>query len=146
MEIFQSITRLGCIPDIKSYNTIIWSAGNSARQQEAEYLFNELSNHKKLRPNIYSYGALMHGFAKSKSYKRALFHLDDMTRRGIQPNQVVVSSAMEACAAAGQYKAALEIMQNMSRTGVQPDITMLNTAIKACTHAGAMGEAENVAA
>jgi pentatricopeptide repeat protein len=63
-------------------------AGNSGRIDLAKKLFTDLSKSTKLRPNVYSYGALMHGFAKTKSYKQSLLYLDRMVADGVMPNQV----------------------------------------------------------
>jgi leucine-rich PPR motif-containing protein len=145
IEIFNCISPvLGFVPDLMSFNNIIWCAGNSGRIDLAKKLFTDLSK-TKLRPNVYSYGALMHGFAKTKSYKQSLLYLDRMVAEGVMPNQIVFTSAMEACAEAGQYKEALGVMERIVEMGLKPDRTMVNTAIKACSLAGAMDEAEVLA-
>jgi len=127
-----------------SYNNIIWCAGHLGKVDLAKRLFLSLSSKSLHRPNVYTYGALMHGFAKSKDYKQALIYLDTMTKQGIKPNQVVFTSAIEACAEAGKYREALQVMDRIKQAGVRPDLTMINTAVKACCLAGAMEEAEEL--
>jgi len=146
MEIFTQMPCLGYTPDLMSYNNILWCTGNAKRVEESKRIFQALAKHPYLKPNVYTYGSLMHGFARSKSFKQALFYLDDMTARGVLPNQVVVSSAMEACAEAGKHREALSVMERMTALGLKPDVTMINTAIKACSLAGAMEEADLLAA
>lgn len=145
IEIFKSITTsLDYTPDLMSYNNLIWCAGNSGRIDLAKKLFTDITK-SNLRPNVYSYGSLLHGFAKSKNYKQALLYLDRMIAEGLVPNQIVFTSTMEACAAAGQYREALGVMDRIVKMGFKPDRTMVNTAIKACSLAGAMEEAESLA-
>lgn len=145
MEIFNSIKKVGYSPDLMSYNNVIWCAGNAKRTEISRKIFNQLSDSAHLKANVYTYGALMHGFAKTKNYKQALALIDEMTRKGIKANQIVISSAMEACAESGQYKEALELLDRIVALGLKPDVTMINTAIKACSIAGAMDEAESLA-
>lgn len=145
MEIFDSISKLRLIADLMSYNNIIWCTGNARRTEISRKIYNDLLTKTNLKPNVYTYGALMHGFAKTKNYKLALQTLDEMTKRGVRSNQIVISSAMEACAESGQHKEALSLLDRIETLGLKPDITMINTAIKACSIAGAMDEAEALA-
>lgn len=94
-EMFRSLDRLGLEPDLMSYNNMIWSAGNVGKFDLAKQLFNELQERPNLHPNVYTYGALLHGCAKVKGYKQALAYLDRMDYEGIKPNQIVFTSAME---------------------------------------------------
>lgn len=149
LEIFYSIDKLNYIPDLMSYNNIIWSAGNVANIDLAIDLFNTLVNESfrknSLRPNVYTYGSLMHGCAKGKDYKKALYYLDNMLSKGINPNLVVYTSAIEACSEAGKYQEALRIIERMKPLGLKPDVTLINAAIKGCCISGAIDEAEALA-
>jgi pentatricopeptide repeat protein len=136
---------MGLKPDLMSYNNIIWCAGNIGKFELAKQLFAELQNVAKLKPNVYTYGSLLHGCAKIKGYRQALGYLDRMADEGIVPNQIVFTSAMEACAEAGKYREAMSVMDRILATGMRPDLTMVNAAIKACSLAGAMDEAESLA-
>ena len=135
-------------PDLMTFNNIIWCAGNAGKFDLAKSLFTQLLNddrEKKLSPNVYTYGSLMHGCVKAKAYKQALDYLDRMEEHGVAPNQIVFTSAMEACAESGQYKEATGVMDRMIRLGMKPDLPMVNAAIKACSLAGAMDDAETLA-
>lgn len=105
-----------------SYNSIIWCAGHVGRTDLAKQFYQQILRTKHLSPNVYTYGSLMHGFAKTKNYRQALFYLDHMmdgssTQNRIVPNQIVFTSAMEACAEAGQYKEALNVMTRITDAG-----------------------------
>lgn len=110
VEIFRSIQKLGLRSDLMSYNNIIWCVGNAGRYEMSKQFFQELLLRSDLKPNVYTYGSLMHACAKIKGHKQALAYLDKMKEAGITPNQIVFTSAMEACAEAGQYKEALGVM------------------------------------
>ena len=93
-------------PDLMTFNNIIWSAGNAGKFELATSLFTQLINgdshgERSLKPNVYTYGSLMHGCVKAKAYKQALEYLDKMEKQGVTPNQIVFTSAMEACAESG---------------------------------------------
>ena len=149
LTIFEALDEehLGFSPDLMSYNNIIWVLGNAGQLDAAKRLFNKLtsSTTPPLKPNVYTYGSLMHGCAKAKAYRQALHLLDRMQEEKVTPNQVVFTSAMEACAEAGQHKEAIAVMDRMEKIGMKPDITMVNAAIKACSLAGAMDEADALA-
>ena len=145
INIFRSLNKLGFTPDLMSYNNAIWSAGNSGQLELSKSIFNELLSNQKLRPNVYTYGSLMHSCAQSRDYHLAIQYLNQMIEEGIKPNQVVFTSAMEACANSGNHKEALLIMDQMKKNGIRPDLTMINAAIKACCLGGAMDEAEALA-
>lgn len=98
VEIFRSINKLGFKADLMSYNNVIWCVGNAGRFEISKQFFQELTARTDLKPNVYTYGALMHACAKIKGYKQALIYLDRMIEQGITPNQIVFTSAMEACA------------------------------------------------
>ncbi len=137
-------------PDLMTFNNIIWSTGNAGRFELAKSLFTQLVNNdslreRRLQPNVYTYGSLMHGCVKARAYKQALDYLDKMEEQGVEPNQIVFTSAMEACAESGQYKEATGVMDRMINRGMKPDLTMVNAAIKACSLAGAMDDAETLA-
>ena len=145
MTIFRSLPVLGFTPDLMSFNNAIWCAGNGGRLDLSKTIFNELLDNSRLKPNVYTYGSLLHACAKSKNHQLALKYLRQMDEQGIEPNQVVFTSAMEACAMSGQYKEALMVMERMKSKKLSPDLTMVNAAIKACCLGGAMEEAEELA-
>ena len=113
---------VGFEPDLMSFNNMIWAAGNVGNLDLAQKLLDDLRTHKNLRPNVYTFGSLMHCCAKTKAYERALAYLDEMDRMGVSPNQVVFTSAMEACAE--KHREALAVMERMKSTGMKPDLTM----------------------
>ena len=144
------MNNLGYGPDLMTYNNIIWSTGNAGRFELAKSLYSQLkdeisSKGLRFRPNVYTFGSLIHGCVKAKAYKQALLYLDEMEDQGIAPNQIVFTSAMEACAESGRYKEATSVMERMTRLGMKPDLTMVNAAIKACSLAGAMDDADTLA-
>lgn len=98
LEIFESISSFGYRPDLMTYNNIIWCAGNAGRFEISKKYFKELLSRKNLKPNVYTYGSLMHACVKVRGHQQALTYLDRMIAEGITPNLIVFTSAMEACA------------------------------------------------
>lgn len=77
VEIFRSINKLGFKADLMSFNNVIWCVGNAGRFEVSKQFFSELLLRTDLKPNVYTYGALMHACAKIKGYKQALIYLGD---------------------------------------------------------------------
>ena len=75
VEIFRSIGKLGFQADLMTYNNIIWCVGNAGRFDVSKQFFAELLTRTDLKPNVYTYGSLMHACAKIKGYKQALLYL-----------------------------------------------------------------------
>ena len=75
IEIFRSINKLGFKADLMTYNNIIWCVGNAGRFDISKQFFSELVARPDLKPNVYTYGSLMHACAKIKGYKQALLYL-----------------------------------------------------------------------
>ena len=76
-------------PDLMTFNNIIWSTGNAGRFELAKSLFTQLVNNdslreRRLQPNVYTYGSLMHGCVKARAYKQALDYLDKMEEQGVE--------------------------------------------------------------
>lgn len=145
IRVFDTISTMGYTPDLMSYNNIIWAVGHAGREDLAVKYWDRLKEDVSLTPNIYSYGAIMHAFAKSKNYRRALQLLDQLDEKNVSLNLVVFSSAMDACAGAGKVTEALSVLTRAEKSGVKPDAAMYNTAIKACSQTGAMRDAEDLA-
>eukprot|EP00981_Chlorochromonas_danica_P012152 scaffold4562_cov183-Ochromonas_danica.AAC.2 len=142
IEIFEKIPKLGFSADLMSYNNIIWTLGHCGRLEMAKKYFTRLS--KTTKPNVYSYGALMHGYARSKNAVQALLLLEEMKKANVVPNTVVFTSAMEACVESGRHREAMSLLQTLSSYGIKPDLAMINSAIKACCLVGAMDDAERL--
>ena len=144
--IFDNLEPWGLVPDIMTYNNMIWTLGNSGNLELVKKYHKQLlTKRPKLHPNIYTYGALMHGCAKTKNHQLAIIYLERMQEEGIKPNNVVFTSVLEACAENGGYKEALSVLDTMKKLDVRPDITTYNAAIKACCLGGVMDEAEELA-
>ena len=75
VEIFRSIGKLGFLADLMTYNNVIWCVGNAGRYETSKQFFQELLTRSDLKPNVYTYGSLMHACAKIKGYKQALLYL-----------------------------------------------------------------------
>ena len=79
VEIFRSIGKLGFKADLMTYNNVIWCVGNAGRFDISKQFFAELLTRSDLKPNVYTYGSLMHACAKIKGYKQALLYLGKFT-------------------------------------------------------------------
>ena len=77
IEIFRSIKKLGFVADLMTYNNVIWCVGNAGRYDISKQFFQELLSRPDLKPNVYTYGSLMHACAKIKGYKQALLYLGE---------------------------------------------------------------------
>lgn len=150
VRVFENVQTLGYTPELRTYNNIIWAVGHCGRVDLALHYYQELLQSTNLNasaatnglpsPNVYTYSAVMHAFAKSHNYKEALAFLDDLMCKGKKLNLIVFGAAMDACASIGKYKEALLVLKRAEESGFTADSTLLNTAIKACLVANATME------
>lgn len=143
IKIFENVANLGYSPEIMTYNNIIWATGHCGREELATQYYKQLLQQpqygpKSFKPNVYSFSALMHAYAKSQNYRKALSYLEELLSQGHKLNLVVFAAAMDACASAGKHREASWVLERVEEQGLSPDATMMNTAVKAFIAAGEM--------
>merc|ERR1719195_587149 len=81
-----------------------------------------------LEPDVITYGAVMHGYARYEDWNKALMLMGQMQHEGIQPTLITHSTT--AVAAKGQWRWAGFVLHRMQRQATQPDLQALSTLCK----------------
>ena len=62
-------------PNVVSFNNVITACANAKKQKRAEGIFREMTKERGLRPNIFTYGALVSACAKRGNWEDAVNYL-----------------------------------------------------------------------
>lgn len=147
IAVFENIPTMGYQPDIKSFNNMIWAAGHCGQDDVAyRYYQDLLHSEQRFIPNVFTYSALMHAYARAKNAEKALQFLRTLLSMKEEVNLVVFGAAMNACAGAGQDRVsdAMWILDQVAAMGLTPDLALLNTAVKVCLAAGETAKANDI--
>lgn len=112
------------LPDVVCYNVVLAQLAKLRRMGEAENLFRWLSHSSELRlkPDVYSYSAIISGYAKigtKAAAQKAEILLEEMQSRCSQgeyelmPDRVVYNTVLGVFAKAGMVEKAEALLDNM---------------------------------
>lgn len=145
ITVFENIPTMGYQPDIKSYNNMIWAAGHCGHDDIAHRYYQDLlHSEQQFIPNVFTYSALMHAYARAQKADKALDLLKTLLSNKEEINLVVFGAAMDACAEAGRAADAMWILDQVIAMGLSPDLAMLSTVVKACLAAGEVAKANDI--
>ena len=130
-------------PTVKLMNLAIdcCARARTTQLQTALKIFNEGTKEPfNLRPNVFTFGALLSTCARARDASRALKILDIMeSKYEVHPNVVVYGSAMSACERSNpvRHTKALELLQRaIDDETITTSTILFNTAMSACARAG----------
>lgn len=63
-------------PNVVSFNNVITACANAKKQKRAEGIFREMTKERGLRPNVFTYGALISACAKRGNWEGAVNYLE----------------------------------------------------------------------
>ncbi|KAK9809969.1 hypothetical protein WJX72_002793 [[Myrmecia] bisecta] len=134
------------------YNTLI-SMHARRRDPNAALEAAKQLRDANLRPDLYTYGALLNACAKAQHppydlppefARRAQALYEEMIAAGICPNQIVIHSLMDCQAKAGLVDEAFASFKLLHQHGLRPDTTSYNILVSACARAGLPFRAQEV--
>ncbi|KAG4402053.1 hypothetical protein AAZX31_02G110500 [Glycine max] len=116
-QTFESIgSTFGLIPDIHSYNGLMYAFGKLKKTHEATRVFEHLVS-LGLKPNAKSYSLLVDAHLINRDVKSALAVIDDMRAAGYEPSKEVLKKVRRRC---------MREMDNESDARVQSLVNSLN--------------------
>ena len=138
------------LPTTKLMNLAIDACARArpTRLTTAVKIFNEGTVEHKLKPNVFSFGALMSTCARARNVSKALKLLSIMEEKyGVKPNAVIYGTAISACERSSpvRYSTALNLLDeacNNPTIALSP--ILFNTAMSACARAGEWQQAITV--
>ena len=96
-----------------------------------------------LKPNAYTYAALINAYVVSGDLVHAHQTLDRMKVAGFPPNVIVLTTLLKGHCAVGDMPRARTLLENMASAvpPVHPDTRTLNTFMRGCVRVGDLGSA-----
>jgi len=98
-------------------------------------MFRDLHASKEVRPNIYTYGIIIAGFAKFDTH-RAFQIFQHMMADGIEPNDVIYTALLQGFAIARDAKGALAVFEDMRKREIEPNKITWHYLLRALLRAG----------
>ncbi|WWC69167.1 uncharacterized protein I206_103103 [Kwoniella pini CBS 10737] len=127
-SVLKQINRLD--PQIYPFNALLQLYADQTNVEAAVRLFDELSNHSTLRPDIHSYTALISLFAHRRDPVNAENVLNAMIDAGITPDAIAYAAMLNAEVENGDWIAAMKRYQSLS-DDVKSDRSVSSSILKA---------------
>lgn len=138
LDIYKQMQKLGCTPDLASYNILLKSCCLAARVDLALDIYREvrqLESTGMLKLDVFTYSTMIKVLADARMWKMALEIKEDMLLAGVVPNTVTWSSLISACANAGLAEQAIQLFEEMLLAGCEPNSQCCNILLHACVEA-----------
>lgn len=102
-----------------------------------------------LKPNKYTYSAMISAFSNAGQWGLALQYFDEMKEDArfdpdCKPSRVTYSAVIAACERGALYTTALGFFHEMLESGIEPDRATLFCVVEICVKSGTWGRAEEI--
>ncbi|PQQ12841.1 pentatricopeptide repeat-containing protein [Prunus yedoensis var. nudiflora] len=157
LVVFQQMEEIfGCAPGIRSYNSLLNAFIESNQWERAEKFFAYFETveqfekakallswmwEKGLKPDVFSYGTLINGLAKSGNLCDALDVFDEMVDRGVSPDVMCYNILIDGFFRKGDSVNANEIWDRLVKDSeVYPNVVTYNVMINGLCKCGKFDE------
>ncbi|KAJ3705792.1 hypothetical protein LUZ61_009497 [Rhynchospora tenuis] len=128
--VFDKMPKLGCTPDVISYNTLIkgyCSAGKiSSATELLEKMIGEWGEYK---PSVITFSTVIDGLCKEGAVNKAFDLFEQMRSLGVLPNTVTYSTLINGLCKQGAIEKALKLLDCMASKGLEPNVVTYNTLV-----------------
>ncbi|KAJ0977022.1 hypothetical protein J5N97_012496 [Dioscorea zingiberensis] len=143
-ELFNRMLGMGCLPNVVTYTALIDGLCKAGQIGKACSIYDKMrgtfedtegnmffdgGNTDLVKPNVFTYGALVDGLCKAHKVGEACDLLDAMTTAGCEPNHVVYGALIDGFCKAGKLDDAQEIFLRMSEHGYTPNVFTYSSLI-----------------
>lgn len=141
-DVKRVIEQSKMVPREMAYTSLIQMAGKMRQVQKAVAIFEAMTDSKHaVKPNMYSYTALISALARVGDWELAEKYFSEMTRRAetdpsVAPNCVTFSSMISVYEKAGKFDAAIQLYERQIEAKIQPDLITYVSVLGACKGAG----------
>jgi pentatricopeptide repeat protein len=127
----------GKIPNARTINATLTALGRAGRMKEGMELFEEAVS-QGMRPDNYTFGAIMLACSRARSSVHAWDTIDLMRASHVQPNLVILMSLMGAVTAdpSSTGDDAIKVLSFMTDSATLPSVNALNAALQKCAKGG----------
>jgi len=138
-------------PRQNAFTSLIQMAGKYKQTDKAIAIFEAMHSTHAVKPNTYTYTALISSLARTGEWALAEQYFDEMKKKyaeekdeSVAPNRVTFSSMISAYEKANKFDKALQIFQEQIESGIEPDYISFSSVLNACLKGGDMKAVRDV--
>lgn len=136
----QAIRQAPFSPRNAAFTSLLQLLGKARQPDKALELFEVMKNVAGVKPNTFSYSAIISALAKVGRWQEAEDLWEEMLQRSdsdvdCRPNTVTFSSMISAYEKGGQVEKALNIFKYQQHFGMEPDLITYHSLFRACESA-----------
>lgn len=136
-------------PRQMAFTSLMQMAGKSKQTDKAVALFEAMKEADSLKPNTFSYTALISALARVGDWKRAEAYFKEMkevarTDETVSPNRVTFSSMISVYDKADMFDMAMKTYKEQLESNIQPDLITYASILTACQRAGSLRDAIDI--
>jgi len=148
-EVRKAIESSTFKPRERAFTRLINMCGRQKESRKALEVFETMLDYRGVRPNTYTYSALISACSSAGDWDLAVdvFHRMKTAATSdprCRPNQVTFNAIISASERGGHYDVCLACFQDMMNTEYSPDSVTYCSAINACQKLGRWEEAERI--
>ena len=150
-DIRQVLKQAQFKPRQNAFTTLIQMVGKYKQTGKAIAIFEAMGSTDAVKPNTYTYTALISALARTGEWELAEQYFDEMKRKcteekdaSVAPNRVTFSSMISAYEKANKFDKALQIFQEQIGSGIEPDYISFSSVLNACLKGGDMKAVRDV--
>ena len=142
VDVKRVIEQCKMVPREMAYTSLIQMAGKMRQVQKAVAIFEAMTDSKHaVKPNMYSYTALISALARVGDWKLAEKYFSEMSTRAetdpsVAPNRVTFSSMISVYEKAGMFDSAIQVYERQIEAKIRPDLITYMAVLGACKASG----------
>lgn len=109
-----------CLPDVYTFNSIIWAYGNARQIAKMEKWYDEFQV-MGVTPDIKTFNILIRSYGKAGIYQKIVSVFEFMEKSSFSPTIVTFNSIIEIFGNAGNIEKMEEFFKKMKRQGLKPN-------------------------
>ncbi|XP_078153129.1 pentatricopeptide repeat-containing protein At5g03800-like [Carex rostrata] len=138
--VFNKMPKLGCTPNVISYNTIIDGLCKEGTISKAFSVFEKMLS-VGIVPNVVTYSSLIDGLCKEGAISKAFSLFERMLSEGIVPNVVTYNSLINGLCKEGETQKAETLLSYMISRGLEPNVVTYTTLVDGLCKNGLLDKA-----
>lgn len=136
-------------PRQMAFTSLMQIAGKSKQTDKAVAIFEAMKEIGTMKPNTFSYTALISALARVGDWQRAEVYFQEMkqiarTDTTVSPNRVTFSSMISVYDKANKFDMAMKTYKEQLDSNIQPDLITYASILTACQRAGSLKNAVEI--
>ncbi|XP_021861613.2 pentatricopeptide repeat-containing protein At1g79540 [Spinacia oleracea] len=140
VESFGKMKEFGCIPDVYTYNAVLYIMVQKQVLMLALAVYNQMLKFN-CSPNVATYSILIDFLCKSGKIQDALNLFVEMAQNGISPNTITYTIVISGLCLANRTNDAQILLNKMTSSGCPPDSITCNAMLSGVCKMGKIDEA-----